>query len=120
MPGDSFHRVDTRRRRLGYLAHASHVDSAQILGERCGLPFIDVENFERAREAFETGDLDSVYPGALGEYLRVNRRVRLREFFPIEALSERRLQRWIEQGSGAANFASAELHERQRVGIPGD
>ncbi len=60
MHRDFFHRFDSRRRRLGDLAHARHVDAPQIFGERRGDAFIDVEPLERAREAFEAGDLDRV------------------------------------------------------------
>ncbi len=120
MLGDFLHRVDSRGRRLGDLAHACHVDSAQILGERRRDVFVNVENFERAREALEAGYLDRVGLGSLGEYVAVNRGVRLREFLAVEVLAQRGFQRRVEQGSRAANFAPAKLHQRQPFRIPGD
>ena len=119
MLGDFFHRVDSRGRRLGDLAHARHVDAAQIFRERRCDVFIDAEDFQRAREAFEAGDFDRVVPRSFGEDIAVNRRVRFREFLAVEVLAQRGFQRVVQQRRRAANFAPAELHQRQSLGIPG-
>src|SRR5208282_72600 len=92
----------------------------QTFGQRRCQLLVDAEQFERAREPLEAGNLDRVRLRSCGEYLAVNRRMCLCEGVAVEALAERRFQRGEEQGSRASNFAPAPLHERQRFEIPVD